>query len=157
MNRLLKTVAIAGTLTLGAGTAWAQAGPPQGSATGGNVPRPGLEKNDPVRMSDNEREARVVLERVSRETRERGESRSTRRTRAVAAEAKDLVVGAEVRDLEGVLIGTIEAVDAAGVQIVSGTSHAKLPAEGFGKNRRGLLVNMTRADFDRQVAAAGAN
>lgn len=113
----------------------------------------GTEKNDSTRMSNDDRDARIAAERAVRESREGGER--SRSGRARPAKPSDLVVGAAVRDSEGAPIGSIERVDADGVQILTAEGkHAKIAAEGFGKDRNGLLIAMTRADFDKAVAAS---
>jgi hypothetical protein len=147
---------ISGSMLLAAGllagsTAYAQAQPGGSLVPGHAQPILGTEKNDSTRMTGDDREARVAAERAVRESRE-GSSR--KRSRAVPAKAADLVVGSEVRDSAGVLIGTIERVDADGVQILSGGKRAKIPADAFGRNRAGLLIGMTKDDFDKAVAAS---
>lgn len=129
---------IALVLGLAAAPAWAQVGSTAAQ------PLPGTEKNDSARMSNNDREAAVASERVVRESRER----------AIPARAGDLVIGAEVRDAKGVLIGTIELVDAGGVQILSGAGRARISADAFGKNSAGLMLAMTKEEFDKAVAAS---
>lgn len=126
-------------------------------AQNGGTPPPhaepifGSEKSDSPRMSNDEREARVAAERAVRESRE---GSPTKRSRAVPATAADLVVGREVRDPNGLVIGTIELVDAGEVQILSGDKRAKIPVNAFGKNRAGLLIGMTKDAFDKAVAAS---
>jgi hypothetical protein len=140
---------------LAGGAAHAQSQPGGGGTVPGHAqPVIGTENNDSTRMTGDDREARVAADRAVRETRERSEGSSSRRSRAVPATAADLVVGSEVRDSAGVPIGTIELVDAGGVQILSDGRRAKIPADAFGKNKAGLLIGMTKADFDKAVAAS---
>jgi hypothetical protein len=147
---------ISGSMLLAAGllagsTAYAQAQPGGSLVPGHAQPILGTEKNDSTRMTGDDRDARVAAERAVRESRE---GSSGKRNRAVPANPADLVVGAEVRASDGAPIGTIELVDAGGVQILSGGKRAKIPTDAFGKNRAGLLIGMTKADFDKAVAAS---
>lgn len=74
--------------------------------------------------------------------------------RGSAAAAADLVVGASVRDARGTVVGTIETAEADGAIVATGAGKVKVPLEAFGKNRKGLLLGITKADFDAAVAAA---
>lgn len=68
------------------------------------------------------------------------------------AKAEDLVVGAAIADKTGIEIGTIRGVEADGVVVATATGLIKIPAESLGKNGNGLLIGMTKADFDKVVA-----
>jgi hypothetical protein len=48
----------------------------------------------------------------------------------------------------------IEQVDADGVVVSMGTAKVKVPVEAFGHNKAGLLLDMTRAQFEQVVAQA---
>jgi hypothetical protein len=76
--------------------------------------------------------------------------------RGSAAAAADLVAGAPVRDSRGSVVGTIEMAEADGAVVATGAGKVKVPLEAFGKNRKGLLLGITKADFDAAVAAAVA-
>jgi hypothetical protein len=78
------------------------------------------------------------------------------RIKAVSAVAADLVVGRFVHDKSGTQIGEIQGVEADGVIIASDTGKVKVPTEAFGKDKRGLLLQITKAEFDAAVASANA-
>ena len=80
--------------------------------------------------------------------------KARKRESAVAAAAEDLVAGSAVRDRSGIAIGTIESVDLTGVIVVSAAGKVKVPADSFGKDKAGLLIQITKADFDAAVASA---
>jgi hypothetical protein len=70
------------------------------------------------------------------------------------AKASELVVGTTINDKTGVPIAKIDRVDADGVVVAVGAAKVKVPAEAFGHNKRGLLLDMTRNDFDKVVVQA---
>jgi hypothetical protein len=76
--------------------------------------------------------------------------------RAVPARAADIVVEAVVRDTAGQTVGTIESVDSDGAVIVTASGKVKIKLDAFGKNRTGLLIGMTKPDFEALVAKANA-
>lgn len=73
----------------------------------------------------------------------------------VLADPSDIRVGAEVRDPEGGLVGTIESVDSDGAVVTTGQARAKLPLGSFGKNDRGLVISLTRAELEAAARAQG--
>lgn len=75
---------------------------------------------------------------------------------ARAAQARDLTAGAAVNDNQGALIATIVSIDPGGVVVSAGTAKIKVPANAFGRNRVGLLLDMTKAQFDAMVAKANS-
>ena len=74
----------------------------------------------------------------------------------VDADLADIVAGAKVYDNDGGLIGAIESVDAQGAVLATGAAKARVPVASFGKNRRGLTIGMTRAEFEA-AATAGSS
>ncbi|HTG39203.1 hypothetical protein [Sphingomonas sp.] len=83
-------------------------------------------------------------------------TRASRRraNQIVAATPADFMVGAVVNDSTGVPLGTIEAIKPEGVQLLSGSSRAMVPADVFGKKGEQLLLNVTKAEFDKQTGGA---
>lgn len=69
------------------------------------------------------------------------------------AEPADFRTGAAVRDTEGGLVGTIESVDAEGAVVSTGRVRARLPFGSFGKNARGLVITLTRAELEAAARA----
>jgi preprotein translocase subunit YajC len=70
-----------------------------------------------------------------------------------AATAADLRAGAAVVDTQGGAVGTIESVDAEGAVVSTGTVRAKLPLSSFGRNDRGLVISLTRAQLEAAASA----
>lgn len=73
---------------------------------------------------------------------------------ARSAKASELIAGAIVNDKTGAAIAKIDEVDADGVVVSIGTAKVKVPTDAFGHNRAGLLLDMTRAQFEQIVANA---
>ena len=71
----------------------------------------------------------------------------------VVATPADVRTGVVVLDPQGGVVGTVEQVEADGAVVSTGTVRAKMPVESFGKNDRGLVISMTRAEFEAAVAA----
>lgn len=89
------------------------------------------------------------------------EQRSTRASvskmgPARPATASDLSVGANVNDTTGVLIAKIDEIDPDGIILSTAAGKLKIPANAFGHNKAGLLLDMTKAQFDQIVAKANA-
>src|SRR4051794_14396653 len=74
--------------------------------------------------------------------------------RARPATKDELTPGATVNDKTGVAIAKVEQVDADGVVVSMGAAKVKVPAEAFGHNKGGLLLDMTKAQFEQVVAQA---
>jgi hypothetical protein len=65
-----------------------------------------------------------------------------------------VVAGAQLLDKAGVAIGTIESVAADGAVVATLTGKVKVPLEAFGINKKGLLVDLSKKEFDTLVAQA---
>jgi hypothetical protein len=72
------------------------------------------------------------------------------------AKPGELTAGASVNDKMGAPMATIEKADPDGVIVSMGTAKVKVPAEAFGHNKAGLLLDMTKAQFQQIVANAKA-
>ena len=72
------------------------------------------------------------------------------------AAAGELTSGATVKDNTGAAMATIDKVDGDGVVLSMGNSKVKIPADAFGHNKAGLLLDMTKAQFQQIVAQANA-
>ena len=70
------------------------------------------------------------------------------------AKADELKVGAEISDSQGAEVGYIKAVAADGVVVATVGGQVRVPAEAFGKNKKGLMIGIKKADFDKLVAGA---
>jgi hypothetical protein len=75
---------------------------------------------------------------------------------ARAAKLQELTAGATVNDKTGIAIAKIDQLDSDGVVVSTGTAKVKIPADAFGRNKAGLLLDMTKAQFDEIVAKANA-
>lgn len=127
--------------------------PPPATATSspGAVNMPAGTK-DASRTFDDNRNAEYALDRTREDARAE-DNAATRRYRVLPALPGDLTVDAEVRDRDGRTLGRIEAVGNYGVQLLmTGEKRVRLPAEGFGKDRKGLLVNIRKATLDTMLS-----
>lgn len=149
MKLMLKLLAVAGAAALATGTACAQDASP--AAPGGAGP--GVESAATRNGGDTmDRDNAAARDAAIANARDHGTAPKT--ARAVPAKPDDVTVGAEVRDSKGVVIGKIDSVSMASAVIAAPGGKVEVPLEAFGKNNKGLLVGMTKADFDAAVAAA---
>jgi|SRR3954469_9223645 hypothetical protein len=70
------------------------------------------------------------------------------------ATKEELALGAIVNDKSGAAMAKIQEVDPDGVVVSMGLAKVKVPAEAFGHNKAGLLLDMTKAQFEQVVAQA---
>jgi hypothetical protein len=89
-----------------------------------------------------------------RDARVMSRSGASRKDAARPATPAELTVGARIADNKGVEIGYIKSVDGDSVVVTTATGQVKVPAEALGKNKTGLLIGMSKADFDKLVAQA---
>lgn len=139
-------IAILAPLAL-AGTAHAQTGTPD-SITGATDPSANVGSDRTQQFSyDN------IVEEVGSEKRATGRVDRSRvkRNQIVEATASDLTAGATVMDSTGAMLGTIEAVNPGGVQLLAGGNRAMIPADVFGVKNGKLILNVTKADFEKQI------
>jgi hypothetical protein len=73
------------------------------------------------------------------------------------ATAADLQAGVQVLDATGGLVGTVESADADSAVVSTGTVRAEIPLRSFGKNNRGLVISMTRAQLEAAAQAPSAS
>jgi hypothetical protein len=145
MSATLRTLLATSAVLFGASLASAQATPP--------VSLPGTV--DSTKASAATRSDQEEFNRAAGRVDHSGD-RNKKRDRAVAATAADIVAGAEVRDSKGVPVGKVQSVDAEGVIVATSASPIRVPLEAFGKNSKGLLLGITKAEFDTLVANATA-
>jgi hypothetical protein len=81
-------------------------------------------------------------------------AKTPRKDAARPATAADLTVGATISDSKGLEVGYIKSIDPTGVTVATIGGQVKVPADAFGKNSKGLLIGMSKADFDKLVAQA---
>jgi len=77
-----------------------------------------------------------------------------RQDRARAAKAEELTAGSVVNDSAGQKIATIEGIEPDGVILANEAGRVKVPLEAFGLNKSGLLLDVTKSQFDALVAQA---
>jgi hypothetical protein len=87
------------------------------------------------------------------ESRRQGSLASGKNT-ARAAKSAELVVGARIADNKGAELGYIKSIEPDGVVVATLAGQVRVPAEAFGKNKQGLLIGMSKVDFDKLVATA---
>lgn len=121
--------------------------------TGSVGPAPGTVNSGNVAL-ESKRQLDARDELIERSEREKKQTKRKGAKVIVGASASDLVVGNTVSDLKGSVIGTIEAVEADGVIVFSGSERARVPADAFGLTEKGLVMPITRAEFDAAAAAA---
>ena len=115
---------------------------------GGAAPLPGAADSKAVVAGNRESQADYNRQLGAKD------SKPGRRIKAVPASAADLVVGSQVRDKSGAEIGMIEGVEADGVVVASAAGKVKVPTEAFGKDKKGLLLQISKAEFDAAVHSA---
>lgn len=125
-------------------------------------PRPGnLPDNPYVRppdMAPNDKAVDSAHEQIRRGVNEADATRIAKTARAAAraraAKAGDVTAGRAVADKLGVQVGIVTAVEADGVVIRTERGQLKVPIEAFGINRKGLLLDLTKEQFDTLVGEA---
>jgi hypothetical protein len=70
------------------------------------------------------------------------------------ARLSELSVGATIHDNTGLAMAKIESVDPDGVVVSMGAAKVKVSADAFGHNKGGLLLDMTKAQFEQVVTRA---
>jgi hypothetical protein len=76
---------------------------------------------------------------------------TTTETQVTAATAADLKKDVEVYDQSGALIGKVDSVSDKGAIVNTGKARAEIPVASFGKNDKGLVVSITKAEIDAQA------
>lgn len=75
-------------------------------------------------------------------------------TASSTASAPNVTVGASVVDTKGQPVGTIESVNGANAVLSTGTAKASIPTSSFAKGPNGLVIGISKADLEAQVAQA---
>ena len=71
-----------------------------------------------------------------------------------AATQADIKAGVEVFDNAGVAVGTVQSVTATGAVVASGKLRAEVPTTSFAKNAKGLVIGISKAEFEAAVSKA---
>ncbi|MBO9714217.1 hypothetical protein [Sphingomonas sp.] len=152
MRITLKLLVTTAALTLGAGAAHAQAG----GSTSAPAPPPNaglVGENSTVRNGGDTYDRDMAAARDEAVAKARAEAHGGK-IRSAPARPEDVTVGAEVRDSHGLRIGVIESVSLSAAVLHADGGSVAVPLEAFGKDSQGLLIGMSKADFDRLVADA---
>ena len=138
MVRLVKSLAVIAAFTLGAGAAQAQilVGEESRDFSG----------TDKTKAAEAERNAAIAATRKA--------AKPVKGNRAVPAKPDDVTVGSEIRDSKGVVLGKVDSVSMSAAVVSAEGGKVEVPLESFGKNNKGLLLSLTKAEFDAAVAAA---
>jgi hypothetical protein len=154
------TAFFAAAVLLAAGTAFAQHGSaPSGTSMG--IPGSRDSNARPEEMGAHDSSSLTstldqLQHGVQRADGDRAAAQARAASRAVPAKPNDIVVAAAVFDLSGQTVGTIETVDADGAVVATSLGRAKIPLNAFGKNRIGLVIGLSKKDFEALVAKANA-
>ncbi|RYD89430.1 MAG: hypothetical protein EOP61_31665 [Sphingomonadales bacterium] len=65
-----------------------------------------------------------------------------------------MTIGSEIRDSKGAVLGKVDSVSMSAAVVAAEGGKVEVPLESFGKNNKGLLLSLTKAEFDAAVAAA---
>ena len=145
MKTVLKTIIGLSAFAISVGAAHAQVAPDSGG---------GLTQNSQVRNGGDtaDRDAQRARDEAVSNDRHDGKNKSNART--VPAQPDDVVVGADVRDPKGLVVGRVESVSMSAAVVVTEVGKVEVPLEAFGKNAKGLMIGMSKSDFDKIVAEA---
>ena len=69
-----------------------------------------------------------------------------------AATEADFKAGVPVFDQQGGVVGKVESVSAKGAVVSTGKARAEIPTASFGKNDKGLVMSMTKAELEAAAA-----
>lgn len=141
----------------GGGVGTAPAGPSVGGVNARDVMSANRERDaavnrlagDGVKISDRDRDL------------ERGKAK--KRVSPTPATASDITAGAQIRDIKGVVVGTVATLaenevvaDAGQIVIDTGQSKIGVPLSAFGKDDKGLMLSITAEKFNELMAQARA-
>jgi hypothetical protein len=72
----------------------------------------------------------------------------------VAVTAADVNPGAEIRDSEGVPIGTVDKLVDNGVVVLTDGKKVKLALNSFAKDEKGLMIGITASEFKAKIGGS---
>jgi hypothetical protein len=158
---MIRGTAVFAAALLLCGTAFAQsASPPPGTSMG--VPGSRDANARPEEMGEHDSSSlSSTLDQIQHGVRKADTDRAAALARsggrAVPARPADVVAAAAVFDSGGQSVGAIEAVDPDGAIVVTNVGKVKVPLNAFGKNRLGLVIGLSKKDFETLVAKANAS
>lgn len=152
MKTMLKLAALACAAMLATGTAHAQGG---GAPASGAPAGPGYTaENTTVRNGGDFADRDAEKARNDAVEAQRMRERTPKTARSVPAKPEEVIAGAELRDPRGAVVGRIESVSVGSAVVVTAVGKVELPLDAFGMNNKGLLISMSKADFEKAVAEA---
>lgn len=116
-------------------------------AVGGGGPAQG--STDAARASSNLRNENASYNRLVGSM-----DKPVKKGRAVAAEPGDILPGSQLRDLNGLPVGTVESIEGDNAVVATTLGKVKIPLIGFGKDKVGLLLSITAAELETAILAA---
>jgi len=78
---------------------------------------------------------------------------TTTETQVTAATAADVKAGVSVYDQTGALVGKIDSKKGDSAIVNTGKARAEIALSSFGKNDKGLVISVTKADIEAQTKA----
>lgn len=111
---------------------------------GGGAP---IGSTDAARSTSGQREQNAAYNRLI------GDQAPVKKGKAVPAKVSDVKAGSALRDVTGVPIGSVEAIEGEEAVVVTADGKVKIPLVGFGKDKLGLLLGMTAAELKAAMAA----
>lgn len=136
--RLFKALAVIAAFTLSAGAA-------QGQVLVGDAESRDYRGTDAAKVAEKERNAAIEATKAPK---------AVRGNRAVPATPDDVTVGSEIRDAKGLVLGKVDSVSLSAAVVAAEGGKVEVPLESFGKNNKGLLLSLTKTEFDAIVAGA---
>jgi hypothetical protein len=118
---------------------------------------PQIGSTDAGRAVSSTRDQQASYNRIIGQIDQQPQVKAGTKGKAVPATVADLKVGSGLRDITGVPIGTIAAVEADGAVVDTGKTKIKVPTAAFGKDDNGLLLGITAARFAELVTKARAS
>ncbi|HEY1143997.1 MAG TPA: hypothetical protein VGE68_08190 [Sphingomicrobium sp.] len=76
---------------------------------------------------------------------------TTQTSTVTAATAEDIKAGVVVFDQAGARVGKVDSVDSDGAVVNTGKARAKIPLASFGKNEKGLVISVSKAELDTKA------
>jgi hypothetical protein len=122
----------------------------------GGAPTPGA--GDSTRITSENRETNATYNQRMGATDLKSSNGQDRpkTNKPVKASLEDIKPGVTLRDVKGVQIGTIVSADTNQAIVDTGQTKIGVPLVGFGKDDKGLLINMTADQFNQAIAKAHA-
>lgn len=93
----------------------------------------------------------TTTQQTTSEPSETAQPAATQPDQTTKATAADIKAGASVYDQTGAVVGKVDSVKSDNAIVNTGKARAELPLSSFGKNDKGLVVSVTKADLDAQA------